>query len=105
MFLSLTSLIACGSSGTSKPEPIDLGDYDRTCVADMDCVLAMSGSVCRACEYDDGAINTKDEQAYKDDVAAAAALCPPMDGPVPPCAPDFHKAACQGGMCVAATLE
>jgi hypothetical protein len=113
MVLSLTSLAACSSeSGSSsgaggdmsKPEPIDLADYDRACAADADCVLATSGDVCRVCTCPDSAINKTDEPAYKADVDAAAKLCEPL--PVVACGPCIaQKAACSGAVCVAVEVN
>lgn len=98
LFLSLASLVAC-SSGCSAPKSIDLGDYDRTCAVDADCVLATGGDVCRVCACPDGAINVKDQDAYAADRAAEQNLCGPL--PAIACGACIQqKAACQGGMCV-----
>ncbi len=62
--------IGCGPSGTE----LNLDDYDRFCVADRDCVLAIEGDVC-ACSCDSASINRKSLDRYQADYSAAFDAC------------------------------
>lgn len=93
-----------GDAGT-KPEPISLSGYDRSCTSDTDCVLATRGDVCNLCLCPDGAINAKDTGRYEGDVSEAKKLCPPNTGEVvcEPC--EMKKPVCQLGVCAAVSVE
>jgi hypothetical protein len=95
----LLTLAACGAT---EQVPIDLSQFDASCVADEDCSL-VSGVACGVCACAEEAIATSSLEDYQ--AAVDAVLCAPsLDMPV--CAPcEQWGAFCDDGTCVGRSPE
>jgi hypothetical protein len=98
-----------GSSGSIVSPKSDGGstttiltsEFDRSCSGDGDCAAVHQGSVCDACQCENGAIAKKDLTKYQSTVAERKKLC---GSAPPPCAADCANpgVACTGGTCTIA---
>lgn len=84
----LSAPLACSS------HEISIDDYDRSCTADSDCVLAGEGDAC-CCLSCDTAINVADHGRYLSDVRQASEGCDSLCD----CGPCNNEAFCDAGTC------
>ena len=96
--LLFAGAIGCGPAETE----MDLTEYDRYCVADRDCVLAIEGDVCE-CSCDSASINRKSVDRYQTDYSAALEACS-EETVCGPCE-QVTEAYCDEGVCAARVVE
>ena len=86
-----------GSSGSSSEKPtISLDGYDRSCVADDDCMAVYEGSVC-GCGCANTAIAKKERAKLDAEIASLKKSCPSNEA----CAADcvLAEVHCNAGTC------
>lgn len=95
-------LIACAIGCGPTETQIEITEYDRYCVADSNCVLAIEGDACD-CSCDSASINRKSVNRYRDDYSAALAAC--GEGFECGSCSQITEAFCDDGVCAARVVE
>jgi hypothetical protein len=94
LFIVVGVVLALAVACSSEP---DASDFTQDCTTDADCVGVPTGDPCE-CDCSRGAINRRDEAAYREERGTCNSGCAPQCGPCPALA-----ATCSSGRCAPTT--
>lgn len=94
--VALCGLLLIGCGGTV----IGAGDYDQSCLTDVDCAPVFQGDACASCACSNTAVNAAVLARYEMDLAHTRTRCGPRPAVAcAPCAP--KRGLCTSNRCSA----